>query len=354
MATVKEVVSAQPFLITLETHRDTVQTVLKKFALHHISSAPVFDGTKFIGFVDLVDILTYVLAVMSKPPGTEDLSVQKLADHFDYLEHYSSFEAVLGDNTTVDSKLLSVQKINDIVDLSHRNPFLATMPEQPLQEVILAFAKGMQRLAICNAHDEITNIITQSSIARWFAGEPHRLGEVGNRTLEELGFAYNDVVMVDINTKALVAFQKIHQSRVNSIAVVNNLDECKLVGNLSASDLKVLLPFFKPPSSSSTDSTSTSASASASSPSESLRFDSLFQPLSVLLPQINKFNGRESSDGVITCRPNSTLLSVVKQLADNHIHRVYCVNENNRPVGSIAINSICEIAILHNYAAIVQ
>jgi len=374
MATVKDVVSTQPqFLITLETHRDTVQTVLKKFALHHISSAPVFDGVKFVGFVDLVDILTFVLAVMSKPPGTQDISIQKLADHFDYLEHYSSFDALLnaassasaGSASTAEastdsntSKQLSVQRINEIVDLSHRNPFLATMLEQPLQEVILAFAKGMQRLAVCNAHDEITSIVTQSSIARWFAADPNRLGEVGNRTLEELGFAYNEVVMVDVSTKSLLAFQKLHQSRMNSIAVVNNLDEAKIIGNLSASDLKVILPFYKPPTddssaASSSSSSSVSASASSSSSSESLHFDSLLQPLSVVLPQINKFNGRPDGS-VITCRPNSTLFSVVKQLADNHIHRVYCVNENNRPVGSIAINSVCEIAILHNYQAIVQ
>lgn len=359
MATVKDVIAAQQkaFLITLETHRDTVQTVLKKFALHHISSAPVFDGVKFVGFVDLVDILTFVLAVMSKPPGTQDISIQKLADHFDYLEHYSSFDALLNSTTSSSSggvggiesdtsRQLSVQRINEIVDLSHRNPFLATMPEQPLQEVILAFAKGMQRLAVCNAHDEITSIVTQSSVARWFAADPNRLGEVGNRTLEELGFAYNEVVMVDVNTKALLAFQKLHQSRMNSIAVVNNLDEGRLVGNLSASDLKVILPFYKPPEESST-------SSSASTSNASLHFDSLLQPLSVVLPQINEFNSRPDGT-VITCRPNSTLFSVVKQLADNHIHRVYCVNESNRPVGSIAINSICEIAILHNYQAIVQ
>lgn len=50
----------------------TLSSALKTLATHHISSAPVFDGKTYLGFIDLADILKALLHIVNVRELTEE------------------------------------------------------------------------------------------------------------------------------------------------------------------------------------------------------------------------------------------------------------------------------------------
>lgn len=92
------------------------------------------------------------------------------------------------------------------------------------------------RIAVVDRTGEMEGLISESTIIRW-AAEACKDLEVCKKTVADLGLAPKDVLSVDINADAIVAFCKIVEQDVSGLAVVD--DAGKLVANISASDLKV-------------------------------------------------------------------------------------------------------------------
>ena len=42
----------------------------------------------------------------------------------------------------------------------------------------------------------------------------------------------------------------------------------------------------------------------------------------------------------ITCNEDTTVIEVIKKLSENHIHRIYIVDKNERPIGIVSMSDI--------------
>jgi len=301
---VKDVLATKNNFLLLLSERDTIHSTLKKFAAHRINAAPLFLKERHVGFIDLLDILTYLLNVLEKNSDTPFHDFSSIQD--EYLHQEVDF---------------SLKSVANLVDFSGRNPFLGTLEETPIISILPIFAKGIHRMAVTNQQDDIIGVLSQSDIIQFLAKNTSGLGSKANSTLEELGCAYKDVVKVKSDTITFEAFKLIQTSKVSGVAVVDSDDV--IIGNLSASDLKIL-------------------NSVGSEPNLS-NFDSLFLPLQEVLGILVKLNEKS---GVITCTPQTIFGELIQILAKERIHRVYCVDAAKHPVGVLSLSDICRVFLI--------
>ena len=101
-------------------------------------------------------------------------------------------------------------------------------------------AKVAHRVALFNAHGEITSIISQMDVARWLVTNEHHIGEDGSKTIDELGLLTGKPPVMSVSPvePTLMAFDKMAQSNYTGAPVL--ADDGELIANLSVSDLRAL------------------------------------------------------------------------------------------------------------------
>jgi CBS domain-containing protein len=94
----------------------------------------------------------------------------------------------------------------------------------------------LKRLAIVS-QGKLVNILTLTDILKYLM-EHNLFGAIGDQTLSSLHLAQRDVVRVLATEPTSKALKLMKQHKINGVAIVDSNDI--LVGNLSASDLKLL------------------------------------------------------------------------------------------------------------------
>lgn len=185
--------------------------------------------------------------------------------------------------------------------------------------------KVAHRIALFDAHGEITGIISQMDVMHWLLNNAEHLGPSGTKSIDELGLMTGrpPVVVVNPHTPALMAYNTMATAGVSGAPVIT--DEGDLIANLSISDLRAL--------------TSEHFGILALPVAEFLALEhgTAYIGYSVTSSQHSRHpffasSSRSGSPGkenveIFTVGKRATLLEVVRKFVDLHIHRVYVVDD---------------------------
>lgn len=156
-----------------------------------IISAPVYDddAKQFIGLVDSLDILAYIVELF------EDVE-QQGATIFTRLETGSKF---------------SSKTVGEVTDFAH-NPYTPVTMDNTLYDACKLFIKdGSHRCPVVNEKGEIISILTMSTVLNTLASHPGCLGELGKQTIAQLDLGTKPVITVEKQLRAIDAFKKLHE-----------------------------------------------------------------------------------------------------------------------------------------------
>jgi CBS domain-containing protein len=277
-------------LITVN-HSDTVGQVLKVFKEHNISSAPVIEkpvisdpehpAENYSGIIDIVDLVTFAVEIFSNLETLSEEELRQLQDQW------------------------KRAPISDIVDISGRSPLVPIHAGSPLLYCLGALSRpSVHRVPVTDHQGHIIGVVTQSHVISFLHENISCFSEAMRKFPVRRWMPPRPVIYVRSNTIVLEAFQKLCKCMVTGLAVLNEQD--KLIGNISASDLK------------------------------KVDQDNIVQTMQ--LP-IQQFLSLYPWSKAITVTLEDTLESVLETLVRNKIHRVY-VEHNEKALGVI---SLCDI-----------
>lgn len=196
-------------------------------------------------------------------------------------------------------------------DLSKRNPYNPVDQRAPVTSAIDMMVNWrVHRVPVVDTSGELITIVTQSHVARLIYKWLARFEQLADSTVEQLKLGFADVITVREDEEAIAAFRLIHEHGVSAVGVVNA--EGRLVGNVSASDLKAI-------------------------GYDGKLLARLFVPVSEFVKET-----RPEGVGAITVAPRTSFGQVLDKLVSNHIHRVYVVDESQggKPIGVISLLEI--------------
>jgi len=277
---------------------DKIIDVFKGLVKHNFLSVPVLQktGRKWYGFVDMADIVTYVVDIFG---------AAKLQTSQDYWALFEKEEAFR--NKTV----------NDFVKhpLSRRNPFHPVKTGYSLFYVMESLARehDLHRVPIIDDDRQLMNMITQSQVVKFLYENLDKLGAKAKKPVSMMKDAMKDVVMVSETAPAMDAFSKMVKENVSGVAVVDEAG--KLKGALSVRDLKGVAP-------------------------DAALFWRLYQPTRDFLSKLNKEHSDTRPRSPQFCSTEDDLEFVITKLAEHKIHRVFVVDAHHKPIGIVSLKDV--------------
>jgi CBS domain-containing protein len=183
-------------------------------------SAPVYDldGVTFLGLVDALDILAYIVSIF-------DEIEQQGASIFNRLENEARFSKVT---------------VSQVADFAHNAAPQLSVGTSLWDALMLFVDKKAHRILIVSETGQIVSILTQAAVINLVAAHPGCLGELGKRTVKDLDLGSRPVLVVEKHVRAIDAFKKMHEHHISGIGVMDH--NGYLIGNISARDLKELDP----------------------------------------------------------------------------------------------------------------
>lgn len=286
----------------------TVQDALKILYDTGFSSLPVSDPAmatypKFIcGFIDLVDILAYLIAL--------------------------SNSGLASDANVLTSTFLSKQ-VGELTDFSSRDHFKAVLEEDDLLKVINLLAQdGVHRVAIVDILQDIRFMITQTDIIKVIHANLDSLVNVARVSVKDLGVANSNLICVKANQPALESLKIMHANRLSAAPVVDETSG-ELLATLSVADLKAVAR----------DPTTTGVHTTLSD---------VGLPTLAFAESHSYRHNPASAPKAIVVSLESTFGDVITLAAQTRVHRVWVVDGNRKPIGVISLTDICRIiAKLH-------
>jgi CBS domain-containing protein len=278
---------------------DKVIDVFKGLVNHNFLSVPVLQKTKhkWFGFLDLADIVLYVVNTF----GESKLSIDQ--DFWKMVDLEEDFKQ---------------KTVNDLMryPLTRRNPFHPVKGGYSLLYAIEALAKedSLHRVPVIDDERQLMNLITQSQVVRFLQQNMHLLGDKRLTPVKEIQGVMHEVFSVNIHQRAIDAFHEMVDKGVTGVAIVDNSG--KLRGNLSLRDLKAM----------STDGRF---------------FWRLYQTVENYIFKLKQeIKEGQRPKRVQSCKESHTLEQVVNLLADHSIHRVFVVDDAKKPIGVITLKDV--------------
>jgi len=287
---VRELFPEHGRLITTTTDTPIGQ-VFERLVENKILSMPVYSpkAHKWVGFVDMIDLVHHALNELNITQS--ELQVSDLGQIF--------------------ASKFADQACSSIVGLSKRNPYMPVEQQAPVTSAIELMIKWrVHRVPVVDSDGDLLTVVTQSHVARLIYKWLARYERLADSTVEQLQLGYKEVFTVKEDESAIDAFRRIYDSAVSAVGVVN--EEGKLVGNVSASDLKAI------------------------------GYDGKL--LSRLFVPVREFIKETRPDGIsaISVTSRATFSQVLDKLITNHIHRVYVVDGDSKPIGVISLLEILQ------------
>jgi len=178
------------------------------------------------------------------------------------------------------------------------------------------FAQGIHRVAVL-AEGKISNVVSQSDALRWLLEHRNELAEaIGTKTVKQLKLVKEWVLFVSKHERTLNAYKKMVQHGVSAIAV---LDVDKLVGSLSASDLRTV---------------------------RSEDFKVIGLPIMEFLGKQRAGKPALMSYG----KETDSLIDVLERVVGYHYHRMWVMDDKHKPIGVVSLTDICRtvLAAIHS------
>jgi len=281
-------------IITTDTS-EYLSAVFKKLVDHNILSLPVLNQkNKYYGMVEMFDLVEYVTTLFS------DLSSTRLVD--------------------LEKMLVSERKflhgtVKDVI----RSPFTRSKSHRTLQTgfslftawEVLSLTKT-NRIAVLGANDDVVDIITPSMLIDFLWQNIEKIGDLADRKVKEFFIEpTEELETIPTSTKAIVAFREMVRYEKSGLGVVD--ESGKLIDNISARDLRGIH----------TDA-------------------NVFWRL---WSTITEFKKREKTEHdlpshLVHVHQDDSLYTVVEKMATEHIHRVYVVSHDRKPIRVIVQTDI--------------
>ncbi|EFA83352.1 hypothetical protein PPL_04145 [Heterostelium album PN500] len=279
---------------------DSIEKGFKVLIDNNILAAPVYDEKekRYVSFFSMVDLIYEILDIVEREslPKGDISSVMTMLN---------------------DKNLFCKQRITDIANISKREPFIIVNAEKRLDEVARLMSKNkIHRVAVLDSRGELCNVISLSRIiecASQLFGIDNQLTKIGEKTISELNLGRNEVITISSDKRALDAFKTIAELGISGIGVLDSGGH--LCGVISDHDLNVIK-------------------------SHCQYLSLLYLPICEYLDAMKKLTN--SPKHVITCTYNETFKEVTQRIAENKIHRIFIVNEENKLKGVISLLDILE------------
>jgi CBS domain-containing protein len=272
-------------LIVLESST-TVRDALQILAKNNILSAPVSENNFFLGFVDVLDITGYAIAVQKTNPFDFSATSSLFFD--------SPIKAVI--NFSGWDNPVTVTEKSTVLEVMVALSITAQQPRRPVPHRVAVLENG-----------KFSNVISQSDVITFASKHFNLFGGLANKTLKELNLLHSNI-MVRLDSSFSDAVEILYNNRVSGIALVT--EEGKLAANFSASDLRGLVP----------------------------------EAFEIFYGSILQFlvKGTTSSKlgAPIKCSENTTLAEAIQLLATNHVHRLYVCTEYDYPKAVVTLTDI--------------
>jgi len=280
-----------PYGIVSVSKLDSISHAFKQMIDKKILSVPVYDPIKhhFESFIDMVDIVSFCVERLPQ----EELTNGDLSS---LMESAKEFKTV---------------NCGQIADISKRNQYCPVESTAPLRASIELMAKwSVHRVPVVDAGGDLITILTQSRVIKYIHQHMNMFEDIAGRTLESLRMIHEGVISIPHRSLTIEAFKAIHDKKVSAVAVVDN--DGKLVGNVSASDLKVV-------------------------GYDGALLSRLFYPISQFL-KILPHEHKEALkiEGPVCVKPSATFREVIDKLVNIRIHRLYVVDDNQIPIGVVS------------------
>jgi len=263
----------------------SVRDALKTFNQEKVLSCPITNsnnGAEVWGFLDLFDLLSYLLELWDENEQAETSGIAHLGEKF--LGH----------------------KIKDLTDRSDNDVYAAVIAEEHAHRLVRLFGLGVHRVAQLDLRGTLTNVISQSDVVKYLHDNITLLGEQANKPISELNMiSADELVVAQADQSAISAFKVIANNLVSAVPLVDK--QGALAGTLSVSDLRLIE-----------------------------------DDLSPLLLSAVQYKAIQEPRPAIVCTPSTTLGSVIATLANSNVHRVWVVDEQQqKPISVISITNVC-------------
>jgi len=188
---------------------EPVANAWEKFIQNNILSLPVQKEGKAIGFLDIIDILSFLLK----------------DDRVDDKKRIKKFENA---------------KCAEVSNHSERDTFLRVYKTADMWtacNVMVDFGK-LHRIPIIHETGDLVGLVSQTDVLKWI--QPYiEESEIGNRTILETGLGLDkSVIKIDKGKTTREAFKLILEHNISGIAVTGVFEE--LYGNISGTDFKIV------------------------------------------------------------------------------------------------------------------
>jgi len=287
---------------------------MKKLGEANIHSAPVYEGDKCLGLVDLCDIVSFLVHIFFKKSGvTDEADVPAASAHLaGYAFHKQDFEEGKGM-----SYRFGHQLAKDLINFSKQNCFNPFPVSASLHDLIKALGNGIRRVPIVDAQGKVLALVSQSTIVSFLAKNITKVS-LASKTLEELGIARKKVFSVPNSARAVDAFALLHQHRVSALAITD--ERGSLSGNISLKDVCHVM--------------------------EDLR--NLLLPVFEFVNQIRRSSLKAVMPSV-EGHPNDSFGSVIERFHAIRLHRLYVSvsAKDHHPVGVVSVGDVLNVLLKH-------
>jgi len=183
-----------------------------------------------------------------------------------------------------------------------------------LRQVLETFSQGIHRVMVGDGTPEKTKMLSQVDVILFLLDKYGQLPAASRKSLDELGLVLqhrllNKIVAMSVKNSAVEGFRKIYRQGVSAIAILS--DDDKLVGTLSASDVRGLTP----------------------------------DNVNLVLQPVLEFLSKKYPNPrpPVTLSRNDTLKEVMEKIIMGKVHRVWIVDANNRPIGVVTLSDVIRI-----------
>jgi len=223
----KETVKAieAPESVIVIDSKENLHDAFQKLLDNNILSAPVHDKEKneFIGFLDVRDLVSFVVFVYDEQKVTDNTRLRDLIQH-----GTGQFKMPTTDGVTVSY-------------LARRNRFVSVATDAPLERVSELLAKGVHRVPVLNPQGKVVNVVSQSSIVKYLADHLRDaiLDNKNDPTIEALKIGTKPVLSVPKKATVITAFRLMDQKKRSGVALVD--ESGRFVGTTTGKDLGLFL-----------------------------------------------------------------------------------------------------------------
>mmetsp|Transcript_51678 Transcript_51678/g.129680 ORF Transcript_51678/g.129680 Transcript_51678/m.129680 type:complete len:368 (-) Transcript_51678:46-1149(-) len=305
--TVSELLPSSFSLVQVQS-TDQFTSALRTLFDANILAAPVYDAAKaeYVGMVDRLDLLLYSVMVFGER-NMYAKDFQRLVQSSGAAENGDDHAA--SSDTALDSSDFTMSQLKDF---SLRDKWFPLSHKAPLQMLVNLFSTyvHLHRVPLIDREtDQVCGLVSQFRLLSFLHAKRELLNPDGlSQPIGE--WALKKVICVDHKEATVKAYSTLLAKDVSGVAVTD--DDGRLVGCLSASDLRGSAP--------------------------GRLFQEFHLPVRKFLENSQMARCGKITTELETCRLGEPLGTVLERLVDAHVHRMFVVDDEHKPIGVISLS----------------